>query len=164
MDPVFTHAASPFLRTEVPTPVAFASPPPPAAPPGPAPWVTYKTPIQFGFATLAYLMFLVGALTVVQSNSSAAWRYLVAILPMVPAGIVIWLFVRALNRVDEVQKRVQVQAFGFALASTALITFGYGFLEGAGMPELNSALVLPLMILMWAAGMGWLAVRYRLRR
>ena len=68
IDPLFTHAASPFVRTEAPAPVAFASPPE-----GPqislaTTWVTYKTQIQFGLAIIAYLMVLVGSVTVVQGN------------------------------------------------------------------------------------------------
>ncbi|TMF96421.1 MAG: hypothetical protein E6I05_00835, partial [Chloroflexi bacterium] len=59
VDPLFTHAASPFVRTEAPAPVAFASPP--AGEPVFDPmmtWVTYKTQIKFALAILAYLMVL----------------------------------------------------------------------------------------------------------
>jgi len=162
VDPLFTHAAAPFIRTEAPTPVAFASPPILAG--LPANWVTYKVQIQFGLAFLAYLMVVVGSTTVVQANQSAPWRYYVAVLPVIPAGLVIWLFVRALARLDEVQKRIQLQAFGFALGATALLTFGYGFLEGVGLPHLNWTLVLPLIAVLWAVGSGALHLRQRYRR
>ena len=165
IDPLFSHAASPFIKTEAPTPTAFASPP--AA--GPvfiplATWSAYKTQIQFAFAILAFLMVLAGSVTVVQANGSLSWRYFVAAVPVVPAGLVVWLFVRALSRLDEVQKRLQVQALGFSLASTALLTFGYGFLEGVGWPEMNGTFVLPLIALLWGIGMMVLALRYRFRR
>lgn len=161
VDPVFTHAASPFIRTEVPTPVAFASPP--AAPPVAATWVVYRPQIQFGLAILAYLMVLVGSVNVVQANPTAFWRYYVALLPVVPAGLVVWLFVRALGHLDEVQKRYQMQAFGFAIVATALVTFGYGFLEGAGMPHLSWTFVLPLMAVLWGLGSLIIALRQRYR-
>jgi hypothetical protein len=162
IDPLFTHPASPFIRTEVPTPVAFASPPTPG---GQAPiystWVLYRTQIEFGLALLAYLMVLVGSVVVVQANREASWRYIVALVPVLPAGFVIWLFVRALSRLDEMQKRIQMQAFGFALGSTALVTFGYGFLEGVGLPHLNWTFVLPLMAVLWALGAVIFTWRYR---
>ncbi|HET9782957.1 MAG TPA: hypothetical protein VFR33_14410 [Candidatus Dormibacteraeota bacterium] len=162
VDPLFSHAASPFLRTEAPTPVAFAGPPVEA---GLTPiWTAHKTQIQFAFALLAFLMILAGSVTVVQANGAEMWRYIIAAIPVVPAGIVIWLFVRTLSRLDEVQKRVQVQALGFSLAATALATFGYGFLEGIGWPQMNGTLVLPLMALLWGVGMFVLALRYRFRR
>jgi len=131
IDPLYTHAASPFVRTEVPAPVAFASPPSGRAITPMSSWVTYKSQIQFAFAVVAFLMVLVGAVTVVEANSGVSWRYYVALVPVLPAGLVIWLFVRALSRLDEIQKRIQVQALGFSMAATAILTFGYGFFEGA---------------------------------
>lgn len=153
------------MRTEAPIPVAFASPPdtPTVFSPLSA-WTTYKTQIQFGLAILAYLMFLVGAVVVVQAGHDEAYAYEIAALPLVPAAIVIWLTVRSLSRLDEVQKRMQMQALGFSTAATALITFGYGFLEGAGMPHLNWTLVLPLMTMLWGLGLGLLALKARVRR
>ena len=168
VDPLFSHAASPFVRTHPPEPVAaFPSPPTAGAETGFIPlstWVTYKSQIQFGLAILAYLMVLVGSVIAVSANPDVDWKYVLAGLPLVPAGIVVWLTVRALSRLDEVQKRMQMQAIGFALAATALITFGYGFLEGAGMPHLNWTWVLPLITALWGLGLAALALKYRLRR
>ena len=171
IDPLFSHAASPFLRTEPPQPgLAFASPPVPSAEPITEPiiavstWSVYKTQIQYGFAVLAYLMVLVGVVTVVQANSQAEWRYLIALVPVLPAGLVVALVVRSLARLDEVQKRTQMQALGFAMAATGLVTFGYGFLEGVGLPHLNPTFVLPMMTLLWAIGVVALTLRYRLHR
>jgi len=161
VDPLFTHPASPFIQTEAPTPVAFESPPHPTPPAIYSTWITYRTQFEFGLAMLAYLMVLVGSVTVVGANPEADWRYFVALLPVAPAGFVIWLFVRALARLDELQKRIQVLAFGFSLGATALITFGYGFLEGAGMPHLSWTYVLPLMALLWGAGTAIFTWRYR---
>lgn len=164
VDPLFSHAASPFIRTEVPTSLAFESPPATPAITPISTWTTYKTQIQFAFALLAFLMILVGSVTVLQASGAITWRYLIAAAPAVPAAIVIWLFVRALSRLDEVQKRVQVQALGFSLAATALLTFAYGFLESIGWPAMNGTLVLPLTALLWGVGMIAIALRYRFRR
>jgi len=155
------------MRTEPPAGLAYPSPPPPTFVTGIIPmavWVSYRGQIQFGLAILAYLMVLVGSVIAVGANPDVDWKYWVAALPVVPAGIVVWLTVRALSRLDEVQKRMQMQAIGFALAATALITFGYGFLEGAGMPHLNWTFVLPLITALWGLGLGALALRYRFRR
>lgn len=167
VDPLYTHPASPFERTSPPTAVAFPSPPLPGEPTFITPiatWTTYKTQIQFGFASLAYLMFLVGSVTAVSANPAAPWLYWVAALPVLPAGVLIWLTVRQLARLDEVQKRTQMQAIGFALASTGLVTFGYGFLEGAGLPHMSVILVLPLIVLFWSLGVMGLSLRSRFRR
>jgi hypothetical protein len=162
VDPLFTHPASPFLQTEAPTPVAFGTPPSlPAASPIYSTWITYRTQIEIGLTVLAYLMVLQGSVTVLQANPDAPWRYYVALLPVVPAAILIWMFMRFLGRLDEVQKRIQVQAFGFAIGATALLTFGYGFLEGAGLPHLSWTYVLPLMVVLWALGTAVFKWRHR---
>ena len=162
VDPHFSHAASPFVRTEAPPPVAFESPP--SAPPIlVSTYTTYRSQIHFALALIAYLMVLVGSVSIVKANPAASWGYFIAVLPVVPAALVVWLFVRVIARLDEVQKRKQMQAFGFSLGGTALVTFGYGFLEGAGMPHLNWTFVTPLMAMLWGLGLGILAVRARFR-
>ncbi len=158
LEPLYTHPASPFLRTESTAPKHVAMP---VLPGVASTWVTYRTQIEFGLAMLAYLMILVGSVTVIQSNPNASWRYVVAVLPMVPAALVLSVFVRALTHLDEMQKRIQMQAFGFSLGATALITFGYGFLEGVGLPHLSWTFVLPLMAILWGVGTAIFTLRYR---
>lgn len=158
IEPLYTHPASPFMRTEtsavahveMSTPQAFQST-----------WVTYRSQIEFGLALLAYLMVLVGCVTVLQANPGAQWRYFVAVVPLAPTALALWIFVRALSRLDELHKRIQMQAFGFSLAATALLTFGYGFLEGVGMPHLSWTLVLPLEAVFWGVGTAIFTLRYR---
>jgi hypothetical protein len=162
VEPAYTHPASPFLRTEVPTRVNF--PGPPVMAPVASTWILYRAQIELGLVVLAFLMVLVGCVTAVQANPTADWRYYVAAVPLAPAGLLAWLFVRAIGRLNDLQKWIQMQAFAFAVGMTALITFGYGFLEGAGLPHLNWVFVLPLMAILWGLATAMLAVRYRYRR
>jgi hypothetical protein len=157
-EPLYTHPASPFLRTESTAPKHVDMPVLPAVA---STWTTYRTQIEFGLAMLAYLMVLVGSVTVLQSNPSAPWRYVVAVLPVVPAALVLSIFVRALTHLDEMQKRIQMQAFGFSLGATALLTFGYGFLEGVGLPHLSWTFVLPLMAVLWGVATAIFTLKYR---
>ena len=158
LEPLYTHPASPFLRTESTVPKHVDMPVLPAVA---STWTTYRTQIEFGLAMLAYLMILVGSVTVLQSNPNASWRYVVAVLPVVPAALVLSIFVRALTHLDEMQKRIQMQAFGFSLGATALLTFGYGFLEGVGLPHLSWTFVLPLMAILWGVGTAIFTLKYR---
>jgi len=160
----FADAASPFKRTEVPLPV-FAGPPlqAPLPPATQSSWVTYRAQINFGLAMLAYLMVLVGSITLIQANSDAGWRYYIAALPLVPALIALFVFVRSLMRLDDLQARIQLLAFGSSLGATALLTFGYGFLEGVGMPHLPPAYVLPLMAILWGLATAFFTWRYKWR-
>jgi hypothetical protein len=123
--------------------------------------MTYRSQIEMALAMLAYLAFLVGSVTVLQANPGAPWRYAVAVLPVAPAALVILLFVRRLARMHELQRRIQAEAFGFSLGTTALLTFAYGFMEGVGLPHLNWTFVLPLMAVLWAVGTAIFSIRYR---
>jgi hypothetical protein len=163
VEPLRTHPASPFVRTEsnVPPKVAGIPGPTPPAMRVQSTWVTYRSQIEIGLALLAYLMLLIGSATLLRANPDASWRYIVAVVPVLPAALVVYLFVRRLGQTDELQRRIQTEAFGFALASTALLTFTYGFLEGAGMPHLNWTFILPLMAVLWGVGTAIFTFRYR---
>jgi amino acid transporter len=124
-------------------------------------WVTYRSQIEIGLALLAYLMLLIGSVTLLRANPEASWRYVVAVVPVLPAALVVFLFVRRLSQTDELQKRIQTEAFAFALGATALLTFTYGFLEGAGMPHLNWTFILPLIAGLWGIGTAIFTFRYR---
>ena len=161
VEPLYTHPASPFLRTESGAQTPSLGPPGPPPTPPQSTWITYRNQIEMALAMLAYLIFLVGSVTVLQANPKADWRYAVAVLPVAPAALVILLFVRRLARMDELQRRIQTQAFGFSLGTTALLTFAYGFLEGVGLPHLSWTFVLPLMAILWAVGTAIFTIRYR---
>jgi hypothetical protein len=163
VEPLYTHPASPFMRTEsnIPPKVAGIPGPTPPAMQVQSTWVTYRSQIEIGLALLAYLMLLVGSVTVLRANPGASWRYAVAVVPVLPAALVVFLFVRRLAQTDELQKRIQTEAFGFALGGTALLTFTYGFLEGAGLPDLNWTFILPLIAVLWGVGTAIFTFRYR---
>ncbi len=59
---------------------------------------------------------------------------------------------------DELGRQIQLEALAFSFVGTALTTFGYGFLENAGLPHVNAMFVLPLMFALWGVGLA-LAVR-----
>src|SRR5487761_109431 len=163
VEPLYTHPASPFMRTEsnLPPKVAGIPGPTPPAMQVQSTWVIYRSQIEIGLALLAYLMLLVGSVTVLRGNPGASWRYVVAVVPVLPAALVVFLFVRRLALTDELQKRIQTEAFGFALGATALLTFTYGFLEGAGLPHLNWTFILPLIAVLWGVGTAIFTFRYR---
>ena len=161
VEPLYTHPASPFMRTESNLPPQVAGLVGPAQPPAQSTWVTYRAQIEIGLALLAYMMFLVGSVTVLRGNPGAPWRYVVAVIPVAPIALFLYLVTRRIARLDELQRRIQTEALGFATGATALITFAYGFLEGVGMPHLNWTYILPLMAALWAVGTGIFTFRYR---
>lgn len=88
-------------------------------------------------------------------------RIAIVLLPMLPALLVPVVVLRFLRRMDELQQRIQLEALGFAFAGTAVITFGYGFLELVGFPRPGAFVVWPLMATLWCVGLAMAHRRYR---
>ncbi|HEX8365934.1 MAG TPA: hypothetical protein VF603_11700 [Allosphingosinicella sp.] len=88
-------------------------------------------------------------------------RIALALTPMVGAAAAGWAVMRGIWRMDELQRRIQLDAIAMAFLATALITFGWGFAEEAGAPRLSAFLVWPVMAVAWMIGLVIARSRYR---
>ena len=104
VESLYTHPASPFMRTESSLPPQVAGLPAPMSPVQ-STWITYRSQIEIGLALLAYMMFLLGSVTILRGNPDTSWRYVIAVVPVAPAAVVVFLFVRRLARLDELHAR-----------------------------------------------------------
>jgi hypothetical protein len=109
---------------------------------------------------LAYCIVLPVSIVIIQANPHAPWRVPLALAPVIPAVVALWAYVRFLNRLDELQRRIQLEALALAAGGTALLTFSYGFLENVGFPHLSVIWVLPLMIALWGLGAALASRKY----
>lgn len=110
----------------------------------------------------AYMLTLFLAQRLLAGGVEPDWlRILLSIAPMLPAAGICWIVFRSIARLDEMQRKLQLEALSLAFAGMALITFGYGFLEGVGLPRLSMFVVWPLMAVLWVAGLVVGRIRYR---
>lgn len=118
---------------------------------------------ELGLALLAYTLVLTGSNGWLNGDATLAspWRDLIALSPMLPGAVMVWVILRQLRRLDELQQRVQFEALALAFAGTAFISFSYGFLEGLGYPRLSMFVVWPLMATLWMLGLVLAARRYK---
>lgn len=86
-------------------------------------------------------------------NGPEGLRIAITLAPMIPALVVAAVILRTLSRIDEFQRKLQLDAFAMAFAGTALITFSYGFLENVGFAKLSMFVVWPLMASLWICGL-----------
>lgn len=113
-------------------------------------------------AMLAYAATLAVSLSLLAGGiDGRAAEIAVALAPMVPAVLLCWAIVRLIRRLDEMHRRVQLEAFALAFAGTALVTFSYGFLENAGFAKVSAFAVWPVMCGLWIAGVLIGSLRYR---
>jgi hypothetical protein len=99
----------------------------------------------------AYAPILIVSLLVVD-DLDGVLAYIVSGAPILPAAAVGWAVLRSLKRVDERERLLIYRAIAFAFFATAVLTFGYGFMENAGAPRLSMFAVWPLMGTMWMVG------------
>ena len=118
--------------------------------------------IELTSALVVYGLILVGSITLLTHVDVARpWRDLIALSPMLPALAMPWIILRELRRMDELQRRIQLEALGFSFAGTAILTFSYGFLEGLGYPRLSMFSVWPILAVLWVIGLLLARRRYR---
>lgn len=118
--------------------------------------------VEFGASLALYILLLIVSLRLLaQGVQPQGARIAVSLLPMLAAVPLCAAVVRQLGRIDELQRKIQLEALALAFTGTALLTFGYGFLENAGLPRLTMFAVWPLMAALWVLGLALGHLRYR---
>ena len=110
--------------------------------------------IELAASLAGYAVLLVGSIRLLQHAAPPApWRDLIALAPMIACAATCWVVLRQLRRIDELQRRIQLEALAFSFAGTAMLTFSYGFLEGLDYPRLTMFWVWPVMAVLWVVGL-----------
>lgn len=118
--------------------------------------------VELGGAFILYALLLVGANALERAiRPDGALKLAINLAPMIGALAAAWAIMRALWRMDEMQRRIQFDAIALSFLGTALITFGWGFAEGAGLPHLRAFAVWPIMGALWGLGLFVAQRRYR---
>ena len=112
-------------------------------------------------AGAAYAVVLVASIELLKQGLSGPTRILLALSPMVPAAFMIRAVFRQVTQMDELQRRIQTEAFAIAGAGTAFLGLTYSFLEGdAGFPAIGSWWAWVSLAMIFAVARMVLARRY----
>jgi hypothetical protein len=109
-----------------------------------------------GFAVslvlLIVLIILVSAL-LERTELSAPLRFGLAMLPVVVYGFCLVNYVGLVRQVDELQRRVHLEALAIAFPSTAVAVFASEYLRKAGLiSQIKPDYILMTMLGLWAIG------------
>ncbi len=115
---------------------------------------------EFLSAMLLYVVAVVGTSWLLEQLGASPWRWLIAVVPVLPIAFALVAFLRYLNRMDELQQRIQLNAIGFAAGATGMVTLTLGFLEDAGVPCLSWVWIFPMLIVFWGAATFVISRRY----
>ncbi|MXN19731.1 hypothetical protein GR170_18005 [Pseudooceanicola sp. GBMRC 2024] len=122
-----------------------------------------RSMIEIALAMTAYVVVLVLSLLLLARGGIGhpGGRIAVSLLPVLPALGIFWVTLRDLARLDEMQRRIALEALALAYGATALLTFSYGLLENVGFPRLSMFAVWPVMGALWVLGKIIAQWRYR---
>ncbi len=106
--------------------------------------------IQLALAIIGYAIVLIISLKLIPSVTRGWLQVLVAIAPVVPVIFVLVSIVRLLSRIDEMQRRIHLEAVALAAGITALLALTCGFLENAGLTRLSGFWTFASIGILWA--------------
>jgi hypothetical protein len=115
---------------------------------------------EFGVAMAWYVIVVLASISVL-GDLGQPFKTFVAVAPLIPATFALFAYLRFVSRMDELGRRIQLEALAFGFGSAGMLTFAYGFLENAGFPQLSYIWVFPLMIALWGIGGAIASYRYR---
>ena len=117
--------------------------------------------LEFGSSMAGYTVLVPVSIWLLRHCPAVPWRYPIALLPVIPAALAMWAVIRGVRGLDELQRRIQFEAVVFSFLTTCLLTLTWGFLQNAGLPQLDVIWIAPLLIILWGLGLGIAHGRYQ---
>jgi hypothetical protein len=108
-----------------------------------------------------FAVVFMGAVTLIDRESGGGWRTVLAFAPAAPGLLFAVALGKAIAGLDELQRRIQVEALAIGFGITALVTLTVGLLGLAGTRQPNWMTVPALMTFAWLAGKLWTRWKYR---
>ena len=106
---------------------------------------------EFWSGIVAYAVVLTGVLLWGGLDGDSPWRFLWAVLPVIPALWIVRVVVRHVRRIDDYQRLLLLQGFAGGFAVAMIVSVTLAFLEIAGLR------VSGLGWIIYGAGMfGWI--------
>jgi hypothetical protein len=107
-----------------------------------------------------YIGLLAWSLNWLQSHPDSAWRYAVALAPLLPGIFIALGIVQAIRKLDELAQKVLLEGLAISFAFTLVLTLSLGLLGMAGLPQPNAAYIAFFMIVMWLVGKLFFSRKY----
>ncbi len=116
--------------------------------------------VEFLSSMAAYSIIVVVSMRFLRGHEHTPLGYAIAFLPIIPSVFALLAFLRYFRGLDELQRRIQLEAVSFSFLATCLITLTWAFQQNAGLPRFDVSWVAPLLIALWGIGVGIAKRRY----
>lgn len=104
---------------------------------------------------LVPLVLYIGALVIMVTyldSVTSGWKYVIALLPVFPAIFIALGVINAINQLDELERRIMLEAAAFSLLTTTLGLMVFGFLKQVGVEQPTNPYIIIFMMFMWLVG------------
>ena len=104
---------------------------------------------------------LLGIFSVFHSRVES--EILTVVLALLPVPAVLYgirVFINYLDAIDEMQRKIQLEALAISAGLTGAVTFAAGMLNAVGITTLNLLWVFPKMVIFWSFGVAMVSQRY----
>ncbi len=91
----------------------------------------------------------------------SVWAFATVLLPLLPAGVLVWSYIRMFRRADELQRRIVYEALGVAYVATLSVAIAGAFLQSAGLPTLGWVWIAGVLVVSLTIGLVTASRRYR---
>jgi hypothetical protein len=110
---------------------------------------------------ILYLGLLALAVSWAPNMEASPWRYVVALLPMIPGLFLAFGVVRVSSSLDEMENRILLEAAAFSFFFTLILLFSFGLLGLVGVSQPSPINIATVMCFLLVIGKLWGNRRYR---
>ena len=108
-----------------------------------------------------YIGLLALAVSWAPNMKVSPWRYVVALLPLIPGLFLTFGIVRITSQIDEMERRILFEAVSFSFIFTLILLLSSGLLGLVGMPQPSPVIISAVMCFLLVIGKLWGNWRYR---
>ena len=110
---------------------------------------------------ILFMAILLAAIWMLNNRIGQEYQFLIALAPTIP-GILLALSIgSAIAQLDELQRRIQLEAIGIAFGGSIIASLTYALLVLAGFPQVSWMFVPLILMMFWLVGKLWTMWKYR---
>jgi hypothetical protein len=126
-------------------------------------WMEYRKGdmLRFGLTAVLFLATFLITYSLLEGDTSESFRRILPLAPIVPGMLMLLALGRALSNLDELQRRIQIEAIAIGFGITAFFALTVGLFGLSGTPQPNWMMVPAVMVFSWLLGKLWTRWKYR---
>ncbi len=97
----------------------------------------------------------------IENHAGSNWGIPVAMIPILAIALALSSAMRYVRGMDELHRKIHLEALAFAFSAQWFILIAYGFLRLAGITLFEAELLAPIMMMLWVTGLLISMWRYR---